>query len=492
QAIDQTEALRELRLDHENLRHEFLATRRRAEDLDRQLADAANAASLHVLFCQHKYDLVRHKLESTQTELAECLNALQERFDNSHELEACRLRYLSEFQDRINTLEAQLAAGASFGSALASELRESATSHKADQAEVARLEAAIKYKSRRLRTLRDNYERRLRVADTTIATHTAELGRLQDRVSTLDRDLQKAPQRVQAATSQLGQARAAHIATQDRVSAARDTIARLERWINQVERSPKSRQDLESALATLQQERDALAVQRDKLLGQLGERFMEVTDLRAERDQAQERLSNIASLRPSAPSHKRARSESKSPTQSARVSKAARSTSDPSQSGASSHAPASRSLIEVLSAMATGQKAKGSVSSPSSAGPPDHLPRSVRSTAKSGSGGASSSPSDSETGAPSDGGESPSGESGSTRGCDSDAAGSDSSSPELSRANNEFGMPSGLLSDTELTALPPTAVPRSEWLPGYRDRRSFRSHDIVPWSAQDIRQTSIV
>ncbi|ETP27889.1 hypothetical protein F442_22826, partial [Phytophthora nicotianae P10297] len=338
-------------------------------DLDHQLADAANAASLHVLFCQHKYDLVRHKLESTQTELAECLNALQERFDNSHELEACRLRYrdlktryneaVSEFQDRINTLEAQLAPGASFGSALASELRESATSHKAAQAEVARLEAAIKYKSRRLRTLRDNYERRLRVADTTIATHTAELGRLQDRVSTLDRDLQKAPQRVQAKTSQLGQARAAHIATQDRVSAARDTIARLERWINQVERSPKSRQDLESALATLQQERDALVVQRDELLGQLGERFMEVTDLRAERYQAQERLSNIASLRPSAPSHKRARSESESPTQSARVSKAARSTSDPSQSGASSHAPASRSLIEVQSAMAAGQKAKG-------------------------------------------------------------------------------------------------------------------------------------
>ncbi|KUF82090.1 hypothetical protein AM587_10001521 [Phytophthora nicotianae] len=125
QAIDQTEALRELRLDHENLRHEFLATRRRAEDLDHQLADAANAASLHVLFCQHKYDLVRHKLESTQTELAECLNALQECFDNSHELEACRLRYrdlktryneaVSEFQDRINTLEAQLAPGASFG-----------------------------------------------------------------------------------------------------------------------------------------------------------------------------------------------------------------------------------------------------------------------------------------------------------------------------------------------------------------------------------------
>ncbi|ETL39829.1 hypothetical protein L916_08873, partial [Phytophthora nicotianae] len=81
------------------------------------------------------------------------------------------------------------------------------------------------------------------------------------------------------------QARAAHIATQDRVSAARDTIARLEKRINQVERSQKSRQDLESALATLQQEEDALAVQRDEVLGQLCERFMEGTDLRAERDQ---------------------------------------------------------------------------------------------------------------------------------------------------------------------------------------------------------------
>ncbi|ETP11934.1 hypothetical protein F441_12607 [Phytophthora nicotianae CJ01A1] len=454
--------------------------------------------------------MVRHKLESTRTELADCLNALQERLDNSSELEACRLRYrdlklryneaVSEFHDRISTLEAQLAAASSFGviippntarriadlefqlarsqsdlqvardrqSALASELRESTTPHKTAQAEVARLEATIEHKVRRLRTLRDNYERRLRVADTTIATHTAELGRLHDRVSTLDRDLQKASQRAQAAISQRDQARAAHIATQDRVSAARDNIARLEKRINQVERPQNSRQDLESALAKLQQEKDALAVQRDELFGQLGERFMEVTDLRAERDQAQERLSNIASLLPSMLSHKRARSESESPAQS------------------------TRTPIELLSAVAAGRKAEGSVLSPSSTGPPDCLPRSVRSTAKSGSGDASSSFAASEASAPRDGGESSSGESGSTHVFDSDAAGSDSGSPDSSRAKNEFGMPSGPLSDAELVALPPTTVPRSEWIPGYRDRRSFRGHNIVPWSAQDIRQTSIV
>ncbi|ETP00022.1 hypothetical protein F441_22556 [Phytophthora nicotianae CJ01A1] len=527
QAIDQTEALRELRSNHEALRREFLASRRRAEDLDRQLTDAANGASPYVLFCQYKYDVVHHKLESTRTRLADCLNALQERLDNSRELEACRLRYrdlklryneaVSEFHDRISTLEAQLAAASSFG--LVAKLIWSPSSRglnpiyksraitrlpllrsfgnplrprKTAQTEVARLEDAIKHKARRLRTLRDNYERRLRAADTTIPTHTAELGRLQDRVSTLNRDLQKASQRAQAATSQRDQGRAAHIATQDRVSAARDTIARLEKRINQAERSQKSRQDLESALATLQQEKDALAVQRDELLGQLGERFMEVTDLRTERDQAQERLSNIASLLPSAPSHKRARSESESPTQSTRVSKAARSTSRLSQAGASSHAPVSISSIELLSIAAVGQKATKPVSSPSSAGPPGHLPQSVRSAAKSGSGGASSPPAASEAGVPSGGGESSSTGSSSALGCDSDAAGSDSSSPELNRAKNEFGMPSGPLSDAELANLPPTTVPRSEWIPGYRDRRSFRDHDIVPWSAQDICQTSIV
>ncbi|ETI30375.1 hypothetical protein F443_22504, partial [Phytophthora nicotianae P1569] len=388
QTIDQTEALRELRSDHEVLRREFLAKRRRAEDLDRQLIDAANAALPYVLFCQRKYDVVHHKLESTRTELAECLNPLQERLDCSCELEACRLRYrdlqlryneaVSEFEDRISTLEAQLAAASSFGviippdtarriadlesqlarpqsdlqvardrrSALASELRESAMSHKTARAEVARLEAAVEHKTRRLRTLRGNYERRLRVADTTIATHTVELGLLQYRVSTLDRDLQKASQRAQAATSQRDQARAAHIATQDRVSAARDTIARLEKRINQVEKSQKSRQDLELALTALQQEKDALAVQRDELLGQLGERFMEVTDLRVERDQAQERLSSIASLLPSALSHKRARSESDSSAQSTRVSKAARSTSGPFPAGALNQGPASRSSIK--------------------------------------------------------------------------------------------------------------------------------------------------
>ncbi|ETK82211.1 hypothetical protein L915_12370, partial [Phytophthora nicotianae] len=432
------------------LRREFLASRPRAEDLDRQIADAANAASPYVLFCQHKYDM--------------------ERLDNSSELEACRLRYrdlklryneaVSEFHDRISTLEAQLAAASSFGviippntarriadlefqlarsqsdlqvardrqSALASELRESTTPHKTAQAEVARLEATIEHKVRRLRTLRDNYERRLRVADTTIATHTAELGRLHDRVSTLDRDLQKASQRAQAAISQRDQARAAHIATQDRVSAARDNIARLEKRINQVERPQNSRQDLESALAKLQQEKDALAVQRDELFGQLGERFMEVTDLRAERDQAQERLSNIASLLPSMLSHKRARSESESPAQSTRVSKAARSTSGPFPAGALSHASASRPRSSFCRPWLPAGRLKD----------------------------ASSSFAASEASAPRDGGESSSGESGSTHVFDSDAAGSDSGSPDSSRAKNEFGMPSGPLSDAELVALPPT------------------------------------
>ncbi|ETN14048.1 hypothetical protein PPTG_07730 [Phytophthora nicotianae INRA-310] len=75
QAVHQTEALRELRSNHEALRREFLASRRRVEDLDRQLADAANAASPYVLFCQHKYDVIRHKLESTRTELAPGTNS---------------------------------------------------------------------------------------------------------------------------------------------------------------------------------------------------------------------------------------------------------------------------------------------------------------------------------------------------------------------------------------------------------------------------------
>ncbi|ETN19453.1 hypothetical protein PPTG_21458 [Phytophthora nicotianae INRA-310] len=257
QTIDQTEALRELRSDHEVLRHEGLATRRRAEDLDHQLADAANAASPYVLFCQRKYEVAHHQLESTRTELAEGLNALQERLDNSRELEACRLRYpdlqlhynvaVSELQDRISTLEEQVAAASFFGvivpletahriavlesqlaqshsdlqvardrqSSLASELHESATSHKTAQADVDRLEAAIECKTCRFRTLRDNYERRLKVADTTIATHSTELNRLQDRVSTLDRDLQQASHRVRAAVSQRDQAKAERIGIRD-------------------------------------------------------------------------------------------------------------------------------------------------------------------------------------------------------------------------------------------------------------------------------------
>ncbi|ETM30504.1 hypothetical protein L914_21820 [Phytophthora nicotianae] len=100
------------------------------------------------------------------------------------------------------------------------------------------------------------------------------------------------------------------------------------------------------------------------------------------------------------------------------------------------------------------------MSSPSSAGPPGHLPRSVRSAAKSGSGSASSPPAASEAYVHSDGDESSSGESGSTHVFDSDAVGSDSGSPKSSGAKNEFGMPSGPLSDAGLAALQPTTVPR--------------------------------
>ncbi|ETM30582.1 hypothetical protein L914_21742, partial [Phytophthora nicotianae] len=323
-------------------------------------------------------------------------------------------------------------------------LRESATSHKAAQAEVDRLTAAIKRKTRRFRTLRSG-----------IDTGSGS---------------PEASQHVQVAISQLDQARAERITTQDRVSAARDTIARLEKQINQVEKPQKSRQDLELALAALQQERDGLVVQRVELLGQLGERFMEVTDLRPERDQAQERLPSIESLFPSALGHKRSRSESDSPAQSARVSKGARSTSGPFPAGALSQGPASTSSIEVLSAVAAGQKSEGPASSPPFAGPPDHLSRSARSTVKGGHGGASSSPAASDVGAHSGSGESSSGKSSSTRVFDSDAVGSDSGSPELSRARDQLGMPPGPLSDAELADLPPTTVPRSEWIPGYRDR----------------------
>ncbi|ETM40422.1 hypothetical protein L914_13617 [Phytophthora nicotianae] len=495
-AINQTEALHELHQDNEVLCRKCLATRRRAKDLDRQLADAANAASPYVLFCQHKYDV--------------------ERLDNSPELEACRLRYrdlelrydeaVSQFRGRISTLEAQLIAASYFGvivppdtarriadlesqlarshsdlqverdrrASLTSELRESATSPKAAQAEVDRLEAAIERKTRRFRALRESYGRRLKVADNTIAAHSVEIARLQGRVSTLDQELQQASQRVRAAISQCGQARAERSATQDRVSAARDTVARLERRINQVERSQMSRQVLETALATLRQERYRLVVQKDELLSELGERLGEITGLRAERDQAQKRLSNIAALLPSDPSRKRARTESSSPARSTRSSKTARSTLGSFPASASTQGPVPGSSIEVLSTVAASQSAGASPSSAAhDVASPMTPPRSKTSQCRfrflrwPSRSACSIHPIVQAARQ----------RSSSTRGLDSDTAESGSDSSE---------------SNAELADLPSTRVPRTEWIPGYRDRCVFHGHDVVPWSAQDIRQTSIV
>lgn len=52
--------LRKLRRSHGGLRREYLTARRYADDLNRQLVEAADAASPYVLFSQHKCDLVRH------------------------------------------------------------------------------------------------------------------------------------------------------------------------------------------------------------------------------------------------------------------------------------------------------------------------------------------------------------------------------------------------------------------------------------------------
>ncbi|ETM30520.1 hypothetical protein L914_21804, partial [Phytophthora nicotianae] len=328
--IDQTEALHELRQDQEVLRRD-----------------------------QPKYDVVRPQLGFTRQELTDCLNSLQELLDNSRELEACRLRYhdlqlrddeaVSEFQDRISTLDAQCAAASSFRviipsdtvhhiadlqpqlarshsdlqvardhqASLASELRKSATSHKATQAEVDRLEAAVERKTRRFRALSEGYERRLKVTDNTIATHSAELARLQGRLSTLDQYLQ----RVRAAISQRDQASADRSVTQDRVSAARDTIARLERRINQVE-NPRSRVKTSRPCSRSYDKRKTVWwLKRMNYSASLAKSLGEITDLRSERDQVQESLSTIAPLLPSAPSRKRARSKSSSPVHSTRSSK---------------------------------------------------------------------------------------------------------------------------------------------------------------------------
>ncbi|KAG3112515.1 hypothetical protein PI125_g8165 [Phytophthora idaei] len=67
---DCVEELQTLRQNHAILQRAYQAARQREADLDRQLADAADAASQFVLYCQHRYDLVRHRLETSQVALA--------------------------------------------------------------------------------------------------------------------------------------------------------------------------------------------------------------------------------------------------------------------------------------------------------------------------------------------------------------------------------------------------------------------------------------
>ncbi|KAG2775688.1 hypothetical protein PC129_g4117 [Phytophthora cactorum] len=69
-SVDCVEELQTLHQNHAILQRAYQAARQREADLDRQLADAADAASQFVLYCQHRYDLVRHRLETSQVALA--------------------------------------------------------------------------------------------------------------------------------------------------------------------------------------------------------------------------------------------------------------------------------------------------------------------------------------------------------------------------------------------------------------------------------------
>ncbi|ETI29895.1 hypothetical protein F443_22987, partial [Phytophthora nicotianae P1569] len=71
-------------------------------------------------------------------------------------------RRIADLESQFARSQSDLQVARDHQPSLASELRESATSHKAAQAEVDRLEATIERKPRRFRTLRDNYERRLK------------------------------------------------------------------------------------------------------------------------------------------------------------------------------------------------------------------------------------------------------------------------------------------------------------------------------------------
>lgn len=78
------------------------------------------------------------------------------------------------------------------------------------------------------------------------------------------------------------------------VSAARGTIARLKKRLNQVEISQKLTRDLEADHATLREEMGKLVVDRDSFLHELGERLVEVASLKEDRGQARKCLADIA------------------------------------------------------------------------------------------------------------------------------------------------------------------------------------------------------
>ncbi|KAE9299644.1 hypothetical protein PR003_g22942 [Phytophthora rubi] len=555
--LDRVAALGDLERDHEYLQRRFRELSDRVDPLERELAYIYATAGPLAAHCQHQYEVLVSRFQASQLVCAEMEGELARRRDNTQELQNARemLQVAQKVQSdeaawflaRIDDLQTQLTAARSVSasspsaatdrriSALEMKLRQvcidrdaalcnakaSDEAARAWEASSAALEAASAKLRRQVEAqevkssdLHEQLRRQARNSQQQLDCPHEERDRLQSRVDLAEAKLKKVAAVLQKRTQDRDRAAAALHSNEKLVGAARSSIARLERRVNDLEVGRQELQHLEAANAVLTTD---LAAAQQRCSDLDAARAKAVADYTAIRDRiaglmtfVQTGTSRSRSASPVNPPPKRKRGHSPSTSRSSPARGRIRrhspdevspppppglqnrsrarsrgqgvpSTSDDDtdddgpimQALSKSRAAerrrrqspdATRHASPRSSATASG---RGSPTHPIELTSPDHSdhedPEFVGPAANTSDRGGGGHHSD-------------------------DGSSTRSVSSPRSQASVSTG---GLLSATALAALPATRAPRDQWIPGYADRRNFVVADVAPWALPEILQLSV-
>ncbi|GMF30046.1 unnamed protein product [Phytophthora fragariaefolia] len=238
--LEHVTALAALESDHEELQGRFRALQSRVGVLEEELASAYVNAAPFVAHCQRAYDILLCQWQASQLECAEMRSALSQRLDNSGKIKdvqksldlekQMRAEETQWFHDQIADFEAKLVS-------------------REPQAASAQLRHQVEIQDAKVVELQDQQGRGTRRFQRQLDCAHEERDRVRDRAADAEEQLQQATAELHQCTQDRDRIATSLRPHQTPVVAARTSIARLERRVNdlQVDRALVDRLQLDNA-----------------------------------------------------------------------------------------------------------------------------------------------------------------------------------------------------------------------------------------------------